>query len=109
MTRLILRWAINAVAIWAAITLLRGHGLELAQSGWSGSVTVQPYDGATNCCVLAIMGSPDAADSLTLSLNVDDKVLRDILLVCIIPIVHMCLRKSRLIFWGRCMSVFWVR
>ena len=34
MTRLILRWAINAVAIWAAITLLRGHGLELAQSGW---------------------------------------------------------------------------
>ena len=34
MTRLILRWAINAVAIWAAITLLQGHGLTLAQSGW---------------------------------------------------------------------------
>ena len=34
MTRLILRWAINAVAIWAAITLLQGHGLELAHSGW---------------------------------------------------------------------------
>ncbi len=34
MTRLILRWAINAVAIWAAITLLQGHGLELTQSGW---------------------------------------------------------------------------
>ena len=34
MTRLILRWAINAVAIWAAITLLQGHGLELARSGW---------------------------------------------------------------------------
>jgi putative membrane protein len=34
MVRLILRWAINAVAIWAAITLLRGHGLELTASGW---------------------------------------------------------------------------
>lgn len=28
---------------------------------------MQDYDGATNACVLAIMGSPDAADSLTLS------------------------------------------
>ena len=34
MTRLILRWAINAVAIWAAITLLQGHGIELTQTGW---------------------------------------------------------------------------
>jgi putative membrane protein len=34
MTRLVLRWAINAVAIWAAITLLQGRGLELAHSGW---------------------------------------------------------------------------
>jgi len=34
MTRLILRWAINAVAIWAAITLLQGRGIELAASGW---------------------------------------------------------------------------
>ena len=34
MTRLILRWAINAVAIWAAITLLQGRGLELSHSGW---------------------------------------------------------------------------
>lgn len=34
MTRLILRWAINAVAIWAAITLLQGHGIELTKSGW---------------------------------------------------------------------------
>jgi putative membrane protein len=34
MTRLILRWAINAVAIWAAITLLQGHGLALTQTGW---------------------------------------------------------------------------
>lgn len=40
---------------------------ELADQGFDGTVTVQDYDGATNACVLAIMGSPDAADSLTLS------------------------------------------
>ena len=34
MIRLILRWAINAIAIWAAIYLLQGHGLELTHSGW---------------------------------------------------------------------------
>jgi DUF917 family protein len=34
---------------------------------WSGSVTVQDYDGKTPCCVLAVMGSPDAAESMTLS------------------------------------------
>lgn len=40
---------------------------ELASTGWSGSVQVRDYDGMTNCCVLALMGSPDAADSLTLA------------------------------------------
>lgn len=40
---------------------------ELANSGWQGAVPVRDYDGATNCCVLALMGSPDAADSLTLA------------------------------------------
>ncbi|MEQ6341628.1 MAG: DUF917 domain-containing protein [Gammaproteobacteria bacterium] len=39
---------------------------ELANS-WNGTVQVQEYDGATNCCVMAMMGSPDAADSLTLA------------------------------------------
>jgi len=34
MTRMILRWAINTVAIWAAISLLRGRGLELSATGW---------------------------------------------------------------------------
>jgi putative membrane protein len=34
MTRLVLRWAINAIAIWVAITLLQGHGLQVAQGGW---------------------------------------------------------------------------
>lgn len=34
-------------------------------SGWTGTVKVQDYDGVSNCCVLALMGSPDAADGLT--------------------------------------------
>ena len=34
MTRMLLRWAINTIAIWAAISLLRGHGLELSRTGW---------------------------------------------------------------------------
>lgn len=40
---------------------------ELSSSGWRGSVRVQDYDGATNCCVLALMGSPDAAAGMTLA------------------------------------------
>lgn len=40
---------------------------ELANGGWSGAVQVKDYDGATNCCVLALMGSPDVADNLTLA------------------------------------------
>ncbi|HEX5392625.1 MAG TPA: DUF917 family protein [Rhodocyclaceae bacterium] len=34
---------------------------------WTGTVTVQAYDGKTPCCVLAVMGSPDAAESMTLT------------------------------------------
>ncbi|WP_394792251.1 DUF917 family protein [Rhodoferax sp.] len=40
---------------------------QLADSGWSESVTVKPYDGSSNACVLAMMGSPDAGDKLTLA------------------------------------------
>ncbi len=39
---------------------------QLAQS-WSGTITVQDYDGATAACVVAMMGSPDAGDALTLA------------------------------------------
>jgi DUF917 family protein len=31
------------------------------------SVTVQDYDGTTDCCVIAMMGSPDAATDMTLA------------------------------------------
>ncbi len=46
-----------------ALTILQ----QLEATGWNGTVKVQPYDGVTNACVLAIMGSPDAADGLTLT------------------------------------------
>jgi len=66
----------QAIAAGAAVLASGGGGSyqdalailqQLADSGWTGAVKVQAYDGATNSCVLAIMGSPDAADGLTLS------------------------------------------
>lgn len=67
---------------------------ELAQRGWSGAVRVQDYDGATNGCVLAIMGSPDAADHLTLA-DVENSIRNTVqlmenstgeLLGCFVPV-----------------------
>lgn len=64
----------RAVATGAAILASGGGGsytdamnvlAELAQ--WQGTVTVQDYNGNSNCGVLALMGSPDAADNLTLA------------------------------------------
>ncbi|WP_198651831.1 DUF917 family protein [Salinicola sp. RZ23] len=40
---------------------------QLEASGWSGSVEIKDYDGATDACVLAMMGSPDAAEDLSLA------------------------------------------
>ena len=66
----------QAIATGAAVLASGGGGSytdacsivqELANSGYSGTVTVQDYDGATPACVLAIMGSPDAASSLDLA------------------------------------------
>lgn len=66
----------QAIATGAAVLASGGGGSyrdacailqQLADQGWTGTVQVQDYDGATNACVLAIMGSPDAADSLTLA------------------------------------------
>jgi len=66
----------QAIATGAAVLASGGGGSyndactilqELADKGWSGTVDVQDYDGATAACVLAIMGSPDAADGLTLA------------------------------------------
>jgi len=66
---------------------------ELAKR-WSGTVKVQDYDGATNCCVMAIMGSPDAADSLTLA-NIEYSIANTVNLFenttgvtlgCVIPV-----------------------
>lgn len=61
---------------------------------WNGTVLVQDYDGATNCCVLAMMGSPDAATSLTLA-NVKYAIANTVTLAesttgailgCVIPV-----------------------
>ncbi|MFT4243690.1 MAG: DUF917 family protein [Acidovorax sp.] len=66
----------QAIAAGAAVLASGGGGSyhdacailqELNYLGWRGTVTVRDYDGATDACVLAIMGSPDAADGLTLS------------------------------------------
>jgi len=57
-------------------------------------VRVQDYDGATNGCVLAIMGSPDAADHLTLA-DVENSIRNTVqlmenstgeLLGCFVPV-----------------------
>ena len=66
----------QAIATGAAVLASGGGGSyhdacaivqQLADQGYTGTVQVQDYDGATNACVLAIMGSPDAADNLTLT------------------------------------------
>lgn len=73
-----------------ALTILQ----QLADSGWSESVTVQPYDGTSNACVLAMMGSPDAGDQLTLT-DIQNSVLNTLELLqantgctvgCVIPV-----------------------
>ncbi|KJS01916.1 MAG: hypothetical protein VR65_07495 [Desulfobulbaceae bacterium BRH_c16a] len=67
---------------------------EFEATGWSGAIPVQEYDGATNCCVLAMMGSPDAAANMTLS-DVNHSIANTIstfqqaagfVLSCIIPV-----------------------
>lgn len=67
---------------------------ELGQSGWTGSVTVRPYDGSSNCCVVAMMGSPDAGDALTL-VDIQNSVANTLFLMqtttgytasCVIPV-----------------------
>lgn len=65
----------RCIAAGAAILASGGGGsykdavsiLDELSRSWSGKVMVADYDGRTNCCVLAMMGSPDAADNLTLT------------------------------------------
>lgn len=66
----------QAIAAGAAVLASGGGGSyqdalsvlqQLAHSGWTGTVRVKDYDAASNCAVLAIMGSPDAADKLSLA------------------------------------------
>jgi putative membrane protein len=53
MTRLILRWAINAVAIWAAITLV--PGIEPTSPGWLPIVVLAVIFGLLNALVRPLL------------------------------------------------------
>ena len=67
---------LQSIAAGAAVLASGGGGSyndactilqQLAAQGTFTPVTVKDYDGKTPACVLAIMGSPDAADGLTLT------------------------------------------
>ena len=55
MTRLILRWAINAVAIWAAITLMQGRGIEVEAGGWVPIIILALIFGFLNALVRPVI------------------------------------------------------
>jgi putative membrane protein len=55
MTRLILRWAINAIAIWAAISLLDGRGLDIQEGGWAPILILAVIFGLLNALVRPVI------------------------------------------------------
>jgi putative membrane protein len=55
MSRLILRWAINAIAIWAAITLLRGNGVTVEAQGWVPIIILALIFGFLNALVRPVI------------------------------------------------------
>ncbi len=55
MSRLILRWAINAIAIWAAITLMRGNGITVEAAGWAPIIILALIFGLLNALVRPVI------------------------------------------------------
>ena len=55
MSRLILRWAINAIAIWAAITLMRGNGITVEAAGWAPIIILALIFGFLNALVRPVI------------------------------------------------------
>jgi putative membrane protein len=55
MTRLLLRWAINAIAIWAAISLLEGRGIDVQQGGWTPILALAVIFGLLNALVRPVI------------------------------------------------------
>jgi putative membrane protein len=55
MTRLILRWVINAIAIWAAISLLEGRGIDVQQGGWGPILALAVIFGLLNALVRPVI------------------------------------------------------
>jgi len=53
MTRLILRWAINAVAIWVALTYV--PGIHVAQSGWAPIIGLALIFGLLNALLRPVI------------------------------------------------------
>jgi putative membrane protein len=55
MTRLLLRWVINAIAIWAAISLLEGRGIDVQQGGWGPILALAVIFGLLNALVRPVI------------------------------------------------------
>ena len=55
MTRFILRWAINAVALYAAIALLSGHGLEPQSTNWLSFIWLAAIFGLVNALIRPLL------------------------------------------------------
>ena len=51
MSRLILRWAINAIPIWAAITLMRGNFITVEAAGWTPIIILALIFGLLNALI----------------------------------------------------------
>jgi putative membrane protein len=50
-----LRWAINAVAIWAAVSLMQGRGIDVEAGGWAPILALAVIFGLLNALVRPVI------------------------------------------------------
>jgi putative membrane protein len=55
MTKFVLRWAINAVALYAAIALLQGHGLVPQSNNWLSFIWLALIFGLINALIRPLL------------------------------------------------------
>lgn len=55
MTRFFLRWAINAVAMYAAVALLRGHGIDPQSTNWLSFIWLALIFGLANAILRPLL------------------------------------------------------
>jgi putative membrane protein len=55
MTKFVLRWAINAVALYAAIALLQGHGLVTQSTNWLSFIWLALIFGLINALIRPLL------------------------------------------------------